>query len=136
MDYRSREEKSSYKANLWFERDIFKNMIGEKDEDADLDFLIQNYKNKGGIVLGKEGADKADNSKNNKMGKPKAVVKNSGYNSDTSEDTDVSESDYDVEEEITKTNKSETKKNGFEIVKDSKGTLMFLVYVSFHLITP
>lgn len=54
LDYRNKDEKKTHKAELWFQRDIFKNLIDEKDEDADLDKMVEEYKKKGAKVIGKE----------------------------------------------------------------------------------
>lgn len=54
LDYRDKDAKRLHKAELWFEKDAFKNMEvdEELDEDFDLDKLTANYKRKGVKILG------------------------------------------------------------------------------------
>lgn len=52
LDYRDKEKKKTHKAELWFQRDSFKDLIDEKDEDADLDKMVQEFKKKGAKVIG------------------------------------------------------------------------------------
>lgn len=94
LDYNSKEVKRAKKAQMWFERDVFKNVLDERDEDADLDRLADDYKRKGGSLL--------------------CEVKNvklfdSDYHSD---DSDLS--DYDAENELKVVNQSK------EAIKVSK----------------
>lgn len=106
LDYRSKEEKKTHKAELWFERDIFTNLINEEDEDADLDKMVTEFKKKGAKIIGE---DKNEDD--------------SDYSSD---------SDYDVEQEMGQQHPiNNAKKDGFEIVstantvgkKNKKGKL-------------
>lgn len=87
---------------MWFERDVFKNLIDEGDEDVDLDKMVEDYKSKGAKIANEE-------SKIDK--KTVDETSDSDYNSD-----DDSESDYDVEKEVRVTTNN-AKKDGFEIVK-------------------
>ncbi|XP_056637203.1 pre-rRNA 2'-O-ribose RNA methyltransferase FTSJ3 [Diorhabda sublineata] len=105
LDYRDKVKKKTHKAELWFERDVFRNLLDEKDEDADLDKMVKDYKKKGVKILGE---DDENGEINEKMRKE---ITDSDYSSD--EDTDE---DYDVEKEVTVNNK---KKDGFEIVKNA-----------------
>ncbi|XP_057655757.1 pre-rRNA 2'-O-ribose RNA methyltransferase FTSJ3 [Diorhabda carinulata] len=105
LDYRDKVKKKTHKAELWFERDVFRNILDEKDEDADLDKMVKDYKKKGVKILGE---DDENGEINEKMRKE---ITDSDYSSD--EDTDE---DYDVEKEVTVNNK---KKDGFEIVKNA-----------------
>lgn len=108
LDYRDKEQKRAHKAELWFERDAFKNLIDEKDEDADLDKMIQEYKEKSAKSISKQVAGK---SKENEA----EMSSDSDYSSDEV-------SDYDVEEERVKSKKVE-KENGFEVVKTQQSKL-------------
>lgn len=54
LDYRDKEQKKTHKAELWFQRDIFQNLINEQDEDADLDKMVEEYKKKGANVVGEK----------------------------------------------------------------------------------
>lgn len=54
LDHRDSKQKKTHKAELWFERDAFKDLLDEKDEDEDLDRLVDEYKKKGTDVIGEE----------------------------------------------------------------------------------
>ncbi|KAF7284819.1 hypothetical protein GWI33_021576 [Rhynchophorus ferrugineus] len=116
LDYRDKEQKKAHKAELWFERDIFKDLIDDKVEDADLDKMVEEYKKKGAKVIG-EG-DKIKKLEKTKITKSSIMSEgdngDSDYSSDNS-DTD-SDSDYDVEKEI-RVPINNSKKDGFEVVK-------------------
>lgn len=60
LDYRDKDSKRVQKAQLWFEKDAFKDMMktDEGDQDLDLDKLVKNYKKKGIEVIGEP--DKPD----------------------------------------------------------------------------
>lgn len=114
LDNRNKEQKRISKAEMFFERDIFKNLISEKDEDADLDKLAELYKSKGMKVREEV--------------KAKEIVKKevSKYESDsdysTDEDSsDSDESDYDFDQIKKKhsAKKQEEEKDGFEVVKST-----------------
>ncbi|KAL3267711.1 hypothetical protein HHI36_006842 [Cryptolaemus montrouzieri] len=120
LDYRDKDEKRAHKAQLWFERDVFKNLINESDEDADLDRTINEYKKKGAKVIGEDDDEKENDGKQGKKRKIKEVesakdgndLDRFGTASDISDsDTD---SDYDVETAHKPINNA--KKDGFEVV--------------------
>lgn len=104
LDYRDKERKKAHKAELWFERDVFKNLIDEDDEDADLDKMVENYKSRGASIAGEE-----QNNKN----LDKSETED---DSDSDNSTDNSVSDYEVEKEVRVTTNN-AKKDGFEVVK-------------------
>lgn len=66
LDYRDKEQKRVHKAEMWFEKDAFKDMneVAEKDEDLDLDRLVKTYKKKGVTVLGEVQPEKRKEIKN------------------------------------------------------------------------
>lgn len=74
LDYRSKDAKKIAKANLWFEKDIFKDMkmTEEKEEDFDFDTLVKDYKKKGIKVLGEDENSKKDLSKLGKKARRRA----------------------------------------------------------------
>lgn len=47
LDYRDKDAKTLAKAQLWFEKDIYKDINDEKVEDFDLDTMVKQYKKKG-----------------------------------------------------------------------------------------
>lgn len=115
LDFRDKKAKKLHKAELWFEKDAFKTLENEDDEDYELDRMIELYKKKGGHVLGDE--KKVENPDEKKKRKRK-----------DSENSDAgSNSDYDMEE-MMKSNKKVKKiggQDGFEIVSREGGKLPF-----------
>jgi AdoMet-dependent rRNA methyltransferase SPB1 len=96
LDHRSKEEKKTHKAELWFEREAFKDLIDEADEDADLDRVVKEFKKRGAQIIGEETDTKNDED-------------------DSNSTSDSSDSDYDVEKEVA-VPVNNVKKDGFEIV--------------------
>ncbi|XP_015121311.1 pre-rRNA 2'-O-ribose RNA methyltransferase FTSJ3 [Diachasma alloeum] len=109
LDARDKKAKKIHKAELWFEKDIFKDLEKEADEDYELDKMVEEFQRKGVKVIGEETTKeskktvlKPDKSKKLKRG-------------------DDSDSDYDVEEFMSpeKSEKGGKKvggKDGFEVV--------------------
>lgn len=111
LDFRDKKTKKIHKAELWFEKDAFKNLENEDDEDYELDRMIELYKKKGGHVLEEE--KKVENHDKNKKRKRE----------DNESSEDESNSDYDMEE-VMESNKKTKKiggKDGFEIVSQKEG---------------
>ena len=127
LDHRDTNTKRTHKAQLWFQRDVFKNLIGEKDEDADLDRLVENFRKKGVSVVGEGVADEQsrnnekDISQQNDVEETSKNVESSEGggveydSSNASNSGDSEDSDYDIEKEAPPSGKA-SKKNGFEIV--------------------
>ncbi|XP_066258103.1 pre-rRNA 2'-O-ribose RNA methyltransferase FTSJ3 [Euwallacea similis] len=126
LDHRNKEQKKTHKAELWFQRDIFKNLIDDKDEDADLDKMVEDFKKKGAHVIGETTTVKEIKSKaNSTIAKTKLRsqgVTDSDYGSDASDDSDdySSDSDYDIEK-TTRVPINNVKKDGFEVIQSIKG---------------
>lgn len=115
LDFRDKETKRIHKAALWFEKDVFKNLENEDDADYELDKMIEQYKKKGGNVLGEEKKmqEKVDEGKKQKR---------------KLNESDDADSDYDVEE-MMMPNKKIKKiggKDGFEIVPQETGKEIFV----------
>lgn len=108
LDYRDSKEKRTHKAALFFERDVFKNLINENDEDADLDKMVEDYKKKGAKITEKAVVN--------------AESKEQSTDSDYSSESEGS--DYDVEKSVVVPTNN-PKKDGFEIVKNT-GLYLFL----------
>ncbi|XP_053623561.1 pre-rRNA 2'-O-ribose RNA methyltransferase FTSJ3 [Plodia interpunctella] len=102
--------KRSMKAELWFQKDSFKDIDEEDDEGVDLDRLAETYKDKGKKVS-EDVAIKDVNITN--------VNKRKHSDTDSSDD-DSSDSDYDVEEAVApasgKPGAKAGKKEEFEVV--------------------
>ncbi|KRT82620.1 hypothetical protein AMK59_4097 [Oryctes borbonicus] len=116
LDHRDNKQKKIHKADLWFERDIFKNLIDENDEDIDLDKMVAEYKKKGVDIPTEESSNQIGNIK--KRSVPRKEIEDADARDSTESETsdDDSGSDYDVEREVWKNQKEKTQ-NGFEIVK-------------------
>ncbi|XP_034252036.1 pre-rRNA 2'-O-ribose RNA methyltransferase FTSJ3 [Thrips palmi] len=108
LDPRPKKDKRTMKANLWFEKDTFKGLMSEGDEDFELDQLAAEYKRKGGRIVGEDAAFKR--SRTDSM---------DNYSDDSD---DSMNSDYNVQEAVgNKLSKAEKKakkseENGFEVV--------------------
>ncbi|CAH2264036.1 pre-rRNA 2'-O-ribose RNA methyltransferase FTSJ3 [Pararge aegeria] len=103
--------KRSMKAELWFQKDSFKDIDEEDDEGVDLDKLAETYREKGKKVKDLSSEDSLDATKTGKKRK---------HDDTESSDGDTTDSDYDVEDNVSPaTNKSgakTSKKDGFEVV--------------------
>ncbi|XP_043264602.1 pre-rRNA 2'-O-ribose RNA methyltransferase FTSJ3 [Colletes gigas] len=110
LDQRDKKTKRIHKAELWFEKDIFKNLENEKDEDLELDKMVEEYRKKGGRLIG-EDSEKENNASIEK-----------GQDDGNSEDTN---SDYDMQEMMTSTKNAKKNKikvkNGIEVVLQTNG---------------
>lgn len=112
--------KRSMKAELWFQKDSFKGIDEDDDEGVDLDKLAETYKEKGKKVAEDTISDN---------------IKSTGIKrklEDDSSDDDTSDSDYDVEENVTPTDgkagAKQNKKDGFEVVSQDPG--IYLPFIS------
>lgn len=131
LDYRDKNKKRLHKAALWFERDAFQNLINEKDEDADLDKMMEDFKKRGAKIIGEETQKESKSKKNmttQVVDKPANGAVNSdsaSSNEDTDSDSD-SDSDYDVNKYHTPVNNAN--KDGFEIVKEVSGNIFINLF--------
>ncbi|XP_049867635.1 pre-rRNA 2'-O-ribose RNA methyltransferase FTSJ3 [Pectinophora gossypiella] len=99
----------SMKAELWFQKDSFKDIDEDDDEGVDLDKLAESYKEKGKKVkVDLETSAKSETG----------ALKRKRIESESSDDS--SDSDYDVEDNVAPTaaaGAKVSKKDGFEVVQ-------------------
>ncbi|XP_026757923.2 pre-rRNA 2'-O-ribose RNA methyltransferase FTSJ3 [Galleria mellonella] len=112
--------KRTLKAELWFQKDCFKEIDEENDEGVDLDKLVETYKEKGKKISEDTVTTKSDGKKFSMKRKLSEIGKSDVDDSDGDTDDDTSDSDYDVEETVNpdngKAGVKAGKKDDFEIV--------------------
>ncbi|XP_063821808.1 pre-rRNA 2'-O-ribose RNA methyltransferase FTSJ3 [Ostrinia nubilalis] len=104
--------KRSMKAELWFQKDCFKDIDEEDDEGVDLDKIATTYKEKGKKITEEVKKSTLEDSRNGSLKRKLKDVESS--------DDDSSDSDYDVEDTVApgadKAGAKTSKKDGFEVV--------------------
>lgn len=110
----------SMKAELWFQKDSFKDIDEDDDEGVDLDKLAETYKEKGKKVA-------EDSLTDDKRGMKRKLE-------DESSDDDSSDSDYDVEDNVApatgKAGPDTSKKDGFEVVSQDPGVYFCKYFIN------
>lgn len=127
LDYRKRGEKKISKANIWFEKEAFKDLETEADEDYELDRLIVKLKRKGNTIAGEEQEEErngAAEEHENEEGQEDEKEEEE-ESSDSENDTDSEGSDYNVEREMGKKKKRKLRK--MELEDSSKKTLFCII---------
>ncbi|XP_063531073.1 pre-rRNA 2'-O-ribose RNA methyltransferase FTSJ3 [Cydia strobilella] len=114
LDNRDPVSKRSMKAELWFQKDVFKDIEEEDDEGVDLDKLVETYKEKGKTIANElmETDDAPSRGSKRKQS-------DLGSDDDDDDDDESSDSEYEVEKNVApSTGKAGKggKKDSFEVV--------------------
>lgn len=124
LDNTDSVSRRSMKADLWFQKDSFKDIDEDDDEGVDLDKLAETY-----VEKGKKVAEET------KLANLKSGLKRK-LEEDSSDD-DSSDSDYDVENNVApstdKAGAKSNKKVGFEVVPEDPGVYIRILLNSLVL---
>ncbi|XP_015762217.1 PREDICTED: pre-rRNA processing protein FTSJ3-like [Acropora digitifera] len=117
----------SARANMWFEKDVFKDLENEVDEDLEISQMVEEYKKQGGKILGKNSETlSAIGKKGTKRGKKEegkkmkkiGIDEREGSDSDSDSESESGRVAESAEETSKKRKKKEKVKklSGFEVV--------------------
>ncbi|CAH1800609.1 unnamed protein product [Owenia fusiformis] len=145
VDLENKDSRMKNKMDLWYSKDVFKDLDLDEDEDVEIERAVEVHKKKGGVIIGQE-EKKIEKSKKKKQkknktdegSKPEPIIENnsevdSGHESEqeNDEDSDSDSSSSDSDEENygidarmntasqnggSATGKKRKNKDGFEIV--------------------
>jgi len=91
LDYRDVKDKRTSKAELWFDKDVFKNIEKEEDEDYELEKMAAVIKSKGGKMY-RHNLDNDDENNIQIVGKkPKQEDVDDDETTDSDSESDISE---------------------------------------------
>lgn len=117
----------SARANMWFEKDVFKDLENEADEDLEISQMVEEYKKQGGKILGKnsetlspigkKGTKRGKKEEGKKMKKVR-IDEREGSDSDSDSESESGRVAESAEETSKKRKKKEKVKklSGFEVV--------------------
>ncbi|XP_014213992.1 pre-rRNA processing protein FTSJ3 [Copidosoma floridanum] len=125
LDSTDKKTKKELRAALWFDKDIFKDIDNEMDEDFDIDQMIKMYKKQGIKVIGKNGEEENGEEEKKEVTSKKRdeieIHSDSECNTDSDNDSDYDMNEFMTPEAVTKKVVEKVGgKDGFEVVVENK----------------
>ncbi|XP_074642374.1 pre-rRNA 2'-O-ribose RNA methyltransferase FTSJ3-like [Tubulanus polymorphus] len=100
LDLEEKSNKSQRQAALWFKKDIFSGIEGDRDEDLEVEKMAEEYKKKGGVILGKSSTNLDKKEHKAKKNKRSDDRQNSDGESDVGDAISDSEDESGIDNEF------------------------------------